>query len=259
MRQERKAAAKGRLDAVAPLAPRAWLRYDIVRRTIPAEVRSVLEIGCGRGALGARLAQRYDYLGIEPDEASWSVASERIRAAGVGEVRNVTSAALGGRQFDLVCAFEVLEHIEDDATALKDWVSHVRPGGWLMLSVPADQHRYGPMDKLAGHFRRYGPPELTETLAGSGLTDIVVRRYNFPLGLLLEFVRNVIDRRRLAGAAESFAERTAASGRTFQPAGGFSGTVNRWGTAPFRGLQRLFPGKGTGLVAVARVSAARVG
>lgn len=242
------------LDEVAPLAPRAWLRYDVIRRSIPSDVRSVLEVGCGRGALGARLAQRYAYLGVEPDEVSWSVASKRISAVGAGEVRKVTSEALGGEQFDMVCAFEVLEHIEDDEAALKEWVSHVRPGGWLMLSVPADPHRYGPMDKHAGHYRRYDPAGLASLLARAGLTDIDVRRYNFPLGLLLEAVRNVIDRRRLAQATESFAERTAASGRTFQPNGGLFGLVNRWGTAPFRRLQRLFPGRGTGLVAIARVN-----
>ena len=59
------------INAVAPLAPNAWLRYDVVERMLPAGVTDVLEIGCGRGSLGARLAQRYHYLGVEPDRASW--------------------------------------------------------------------------------------------------------------------------------------------------------------------------------------------
>lgn len=253
MNDQPEVASGGSLDEIAPLSPSAWLRYDVVERAIPAGVRSVLEVGCGRGAFGARIARRYDYLGVEPDEASFAVAKARIAAVGAGEVRNVTTRELEDRTFDLVCAFEVLEHIEDDAAALKDWTSRVRPGGWLLLSVPADQHRYGPMDKLVGHFRRYGPADLAALLEGVGLTDVTVRRYNFPLGQVLEAGRNAIGQRKLSSASDSVAERTAASGRTFQPGGSVMGTVNRAGTAPFRKMQHLFPGKGTGLVALARV------
>lgn len=253
MNHQPRAASGVSPDQVAPLSPSAWLRYDIVERTIPAGVRSVLEVGCGRGAFGARIAQRYEYLGLEPDEASFAVARERIAAVGAGEVRRVTTGALGDQRFDLVCAFEVLEHIEDDAAALKDWASRVRPGGWLMLSVPADQHRYGPMDRLVGHFRRYGPRDLAALLEGAGLADVAVRRFNFPLGPVLEAGRNVIGQRKLATATGSVEERTAASGRTLQPGGGVMGSVNRLGTAPFRTMQRIFPGKGTGLIALGHV------
>jgi SAM-dependent methyltransferase len=222
---------------------------------MPAGVGSVLEIGCGLGGFGARLAQQYDYLGIEPDEASYAVARERISATGAGEVRNIASGTLGDETFDLVCAFEVLEHIENDETAVKEWASRVRPGGWLMLSVPADQYRYGPWDALAGHYRRYDPSDLIKLLANCGLTDIAVRRYGYPLGFLLEAVRDALGRRRLTHVEFGLDERTAASGRTIQPSGGSPvGLVIRWGTAPFCLLQRLFPTKGTGLVVLARIS-----
>jgi SAM-dependent methyltransferase len=242
------------LDAT-PLTPNAWLRYDIVARTVPAQVREVLEIGCGLGALGVRLAQRYNYLGLEPDQASYAVARQRITAAGTGEVRNISLDALGPQQFDLVCAFEVLEHIEDDTAAVRGWAARLRPGGWLLLSVPAHQRRYGPADELAGHFRRYDPAAMTALLASCGLTDIEIHQYGFPLGFVLEAGRNLIARRRLAAApAASVAERTAASGRHLQPAGRASGAAIRRGTAPFRMLQRAFPDTGTGLVVLARLA-----
>ncbi len=241
---------------VAPLAPNAWLRYDVVSRMLPSGVRDVLEVGCGQGALGARLAQRYQYLGLEPDPASWAVAQRRISAAGHGEVRNIPVEELGPELFDLVCAFEVLEHIEDDAAAVRQWISRVRPGGWLMMSVPAHQGRYGPWDELVGHFRRYDPGVMTAMLASCGLTDIEVRQYGFPLGFPLEAARNLIGRRRLAAAAtRSVAERTAASGRLLQPDSGARGAAARYGTAPFRLLQRGFTGTGTGLVVLARLAA----
>jgi SAM-dependent methyltransferase len=243
------------VNAVAPLAPNSWLRYDVVRRMLPAGVTDVLEVGCGQGAFGARLAQRYHYLGVEPDQASWTVASRRISAAGSGEVRNVPVEALGTERFDLVCAFEVLEHIEDDAAAVKEWAARLRAGGWLLLSVPAHQRRYGPWDELVGHFRRYDPETISAVLASCGFAEIEVRQYGFPLGYLLETGRNLIARRRLSTTAgPSVAERTAESGRLLQPSGSARGSVIRWGTAPFRLLQRAFPDAGTGLVVLARLT-----
>jgi glycosyltransferase involved in cell wall biosynthesis/SAM-dependent methyltransferase len=251
-------AARSRVNvnAVAPLTPNAWLRYDVISHLLPAGVTDVLEIGCGQGSLGARLARHYRYVGVEPDQTSCEVAQRRISAAGGGEVRNVTFDALGDEQFDLVCAFEVLEHIEDDVTTLKEWASRLRPGGWLLFSVPAHQRRYAPADELAGHFRRYDPEALSALLASCGFTDIEIRQYGFPLGYLLEAARNQIARRRLAASAgQSLAERTAGSGRLLQPSSGTTGALTRWGTAPFRLLQRAFPNTGTGLVVLARLAA----
>jgi glycosyltransferase involved in cell wall biosynthesis/SAM-dependent methyltransferase len=250
--------ARPDIEMVAPLTPNAWLRYELIKRMLPGGISDVLEIGCGQGALGVRLAQRYRYLGVEPDRASWAVASKRISAAGRGEVRNVAAQDLGDSQFDLICAFEVLEHIEDDAAALKEWAGLLRAPGWLLLSVPAHQGRYGPADELVGHFRRYDPGAMTALLASSGFTQIQLRQYGFPLGYLLEAGRNLIGRRRLAtAAAMPVADRTAGSGRLLQPSGGLRGAAARWGTAPFRVVQRAFPNTGTGLVVLARSGAPR--
>jgi SAM-dependent methyltransferase len=244
------------LDALAPLAPNAWLRFDVIRRMIPAGVRDVLEVGCGQGSVGARLAQHYQYLGVEPDESSFDVARQRVAAAGRGEVRRLAIADLADDElFDLVCAFEVLEHMDDDKAAVTEWAAKLRPGGWLLLSTPAHQRRYGPFDKLVGHFRRYDPDAMAALLRDCGFTDVTVRQYGMPLGYVLEAGRNVIGRRRLAklAAASSFEERTAGSGRLLQPTGGVRGSAIRWGTAPFRFAQRAFPNTGVALVVRARL------
>lgn len=248
------AGMKVNVNALAPLAPNAWLRYDTVVRMLPTGIVDVLEIGCGQGGFAARLAQRHNYLGIEPDRTSWAVAQRRISAVGAGEVRNIALEALDDERFDLICAFEVLEHIDDDTSAVKRWSTFLRAGGWLMLSVPAVQRRYGPFDELVGHFRRYDPPAMAGLLASSGFGEIEIRRYGFPLGYVTETARNVVARRRLAAAATSVAERTAGSGRLLQPSAAVMGAATRWGTAPFRVLQRPFPGLGTGLVVRARLA-----
>ena len=238
-------------SVLPPLAPRAWLRYDLVDRLVTAlRPATVLEIGCGQGSMGARLARRAAYLGVEPDPVSFAVARERISACG-GAVLNADHTAVpAGARYDLVCAFEVLEHLADDAGALADWARFVAPGGHLMLSVPAFQARFGPMDTRVGHYRRYEPAQLAGLLTAAGLTDPDVRVYGWPLGYALEAVRNRMDARQLA-AETSPEERTAASGRHQQPARAAVGRAIEAATLPFRYLQRLTPMRGTGLVAVA--------
>lgn len=257
--------------ALPPLTPNAWLRYDAIMaalRGVP-DGTPLLEVGPGQGAISARLARRFRYLGVEQDTEAAAVAAARVAPAD-GEVRVGDALALtAGQRFGVVCAFEVLEHLADDAAAAAAWVDRLAPGGWLVLSVPAGPHRLGPWDAAVGHYRRYDRAGLAAVLAGAGLTDVRLWANGMPLGYLLETVRNAVARRRgvAAGPPEpsptpgrqdgevvpadhGFAARTAASGRQLQP--------DRWGwaiavgAAPFRLAQRPFrsSGLGTGLVAV---------
>jgi SAM-dependent methyltransferase len=233
------------------LAIRAWLRYDVVRRILEEIApRTVLEIGCGQGSVGTRIAATADYLGVEPDEASYAVASARIREQGGSVIRGTHADVPAGSDFDLVCAFEVLEHIEHDRQMLEEWIGLVRPGGTLLLSVPAFADRFGPMDQYVGHFRRYEPDQLRSLLEEAGLINVRVVVYGWPLGYALERVRNRIDDRKLRSAGgRSMEDLTAASGRVFQPKGAAAGSAVAVATMPWRLVQRLRPDRGTGLVA----------
>jgi SAM-dependent methyltransferase len=243
------------VSALPPLSPNAWLRWDVVSRLLPPAGVDVLEIGAGQGGYAARLAGRYRYVGLEPDPESYAVAAARVAAVGgTGEMRNSDLSALGpDERFDVVCAFEVIEHIEDDVKALAEWTERLRPGGWLILSTPATQDRFGPADVMAGHFRRYDPPVMAERLGQAGLVDIEIVHFGTPLGYLLEAARNAVGRRRNAEVAGSpIAERTGGSGRLLQPTSRLQGALTRVGTAPFRLVQRAFPSRGPGLVVRAR-------
>jgi SAM-dependent methyltransferase len=240
-------------NPLPPLAIRAWLRYDVVKRVIDGlKPSTALEIGCGQGAFGARLAGEVKYVGVEPDNSSYRVACSRIEPRGGTVLHGIHSVVPPGSTYDLVCAFEVLEHIEDDRGALAEWVPFVRPGGHLALSVPAFQERFGPMDTHAGHFRRYSPAELEARLVEAGLTDVKITVYAWPLGYALEVVRNRIASKKLAEGETSVEELTAGSGRYLQPSGRVMGALVNAVTVPFRYLQRVRPTAGTGLVAVAR-------
>ncbi|MBO0868394.1 MAG: class I SAM-dependent methyltransferase [Micromonosporaceae bacterium] len=215
---------------------------------------SVLELGCGLGSVGVRLAQMAgSYTAVEPDEKSWSVAHERISPLGGTVIHGDHSAAPQGSGYDLVCAFEVLEHIEDDKAALAQWLPLVRPGGHLLLSVPGDPARFGPYDTLVGHFRRYTPAGLEQRLAEAGAVDIDVRHYGWPLTYATEAVRNRLAKPKLDRAVwETAEERTSGSGRQLQPSTRLLGTAIRVGIAPFIGLQSLRPMAGPDLVVLGR-------
>ncbi len=220
----------------------------IFRRVSPTRV---LEIGCGMGGFGARLAGRYSYVGVEQDEISFRAARERIEVVG-GRVLHGSVGVVPDGPFDLVCAFEVLEHISDDAAALEEWIAMLAPAGALVLSVPAGSRRFGPSDEFVGHFRRYDADHLEKLLTHAGLTEVDLTYYAWPLGFLADAIRNrLAARRRPAEGSTSMPDRTAGSGRWMQP-GPLTGELIKVATAPFIWAQRTQPNRGVGLVALAR-------
>jgi SAM-dependent methyltransferase len=246
--------AEGR-PATPPLSIHAWLRYSTIELLLSQiRPRSVLEIGVGLGSVGVLLARRYEYTGIDLDEPALATARDRFRRCGVDPARLVLGGLeqVEGRQFDLLCAFEVLEHLEDDVAALTEWHSHVASGGWVALSVPADPRRFSKADEKAGHYRRYTRESLSAALTRAGFSSISLRNYGFPVGYLLEAGRNLYARRHM-GSETSHEERTLASGRWLQPpesAGRAMAIVSR----PLCLFQRPFATRelGTGLVAFAQ-------
>ncbi|MEV4533585.1 class I SAM-dependent methyltransferase [Asanoa sp. NPDC049518] len=241
---------------IPPLAPRAALRWNVVRRVVSdLNPTTILELGCGQGAMGSRLAGMATYLAAEPDDSSFETAHARITPLGGTVIHGDHNKVPSGTTYDVVCAFEVLEHIADDAGALAGWMPLVKPGGHLVLSVPSEPDRFGPWDELVGHYRRYDAASLTARLTEAGGVDVEMIHYGWPLGYLLDSVRD-----RLAGGktaeGDTAEERTSGSGRILQPSGAAAGTLIKAAVAPWIGLQRLRPGKGPGLVAVAKRPAA---
>jgi SAM-dependent methyltransferase len=230
----------------------AWLRFGSIRRGLArANPEHVLEVGAGEGALGAWLAGRFDYIGVEPDEASRAVALNRLGTVGRGEMRDALPDS--GARYDIICAFEVLEHIQEDAGALRSWRERLAPRGHLLVSVPAHSARFGVSDRYVGHFRRYDRAVLRQLLETEGFEIVQWRSYGAGLGHALDGLRNLLLNRR--AATVNAVEGTALSGRLFQPRSTVRVWLNYLVALPFRLLQLPFGSTdiGIGYVVLARL------
>jgi SAM-dependent methyltransferase len=96
-----------------------------------------------------------------------------LRARGGDVVQGqVTALPFADQSFDLVCALDIIEHVEDDLGALAELTRVVRPGGTLLLSTPLHAARWTAFDEFVGHKRRYQPAELSDKLARHQLTVV---------------------------------------------------------------------------------------
>lgn len=136
----------------------------------------VLEIGAGLGTITRHLADRELLVALEPERLY--VERLRNRFAGMPHVEVVHGDAardedllpLRERHLDSVVLSNVLEHIPDDVDALRRFARVLRPGGNVVLIVPALQELYGEIDAAVGHHRRYDKPALEQALTAAGYT-----------------------------------------------------------------------------------------
>ncbi|MFC7341367.1 class I SAM-dependent methyltransferase [Saccharopolyspora griseoalba] len=158
-------------------------RYlDYQRELIGAHCgRSVLEIGAGLGefAEGFTGRDRYVITDVDPE----AVRRVEVRFAGRPEVEARQFDVDGGDVLDdpvdSLLAINVLEHIEDDADALRSLAKSLRAGGNVILFVPGYMQLYGEFDRKVGHHRRYTPATLRHTCERAGLVVDVAKPVNF--------------------------------------------------------------------------------
>ncbi len=141
---------------------RRWLTRQLLW---PPEPGRFLEIGVGSGNLYEDLAN-WGLSGLCLDLNPALIQEHKYRAphlAGKVEFRAMDFCLLEDT-FDLVVAFEVLEHYVDDLQCLERWRDLLAPGGILLFSVPAHQRRWTSNDSRAGHARRYEKAGLLRKL-----------------------------------------------------------------------------------------------
>jgi len=165
------------------LARRRILKRLIERVVRPPRKAKILEIGCGTGHNLAMLKSFGSLEASELDRCARAVANKRLP----GRVKNaklpdLTKFKRNG--YDLIALLDVLEHVPDDLASLRSIHMRLKPGGALLLTVPANPWMWSAHDAAHHHFRRYTRKQLEELFLRSGLEVQLLSYFNmllFPL------------------------------------------------------------------------------
>lgn len=166
-------------------------RSLVCKLNLPKTAR-ILEIGAGTGANLKMLAKFGDVYACESDEESCKYLEEDGWRVMRGDLPH--GLPLYDFKFDLICLFDVLEHVDNDSLSIAKIKELLAPSGMLIIACPAYQWLYGAYDEALGHFRRYTRKSLDSLLVENKLEVVSSGYLNvflFPLiagGRILEYL-----------------------------------------------------------------------
>lgn len=163
----------------------------LLQRALPSRHDlSILDVGAGTGATSRALAKYGRVLAVDFSPEAVSIA----RGRGL-DVARMDARALGlpDASFDLVVALDMIEHLEDDAAAVRELCRVLKPGGVLLVTVPAYRWLWSSHDVANHHWRRYRRRELGNVLRNADL-DVEVCSYVMMTMLLPAAAYRLLER-----------------------------------------------------------------
>ncbi len=153
---------------------RAVLREMLARAELPASP-CMLDVGCGTGG-------NLDFLSAYGEAEGCDCAAEALKYCarrGFKRTRLADACDLPYEDgsFDLITCLDVLEHVRLDALAFSELARVARPGGYLLVTLPASARLYSSFDCLCGHLRRYSRSQVNELAAAAGVRLVRMTRY----------------------------------------------------------------------------------
>lgn len=150
-----------------------------------------LEVGCGTGVLREQFEAATSWI-IDATDLDHAALSQARPSRGrtlyydiFEEVEELKEA------YDVLILFDVLEHIQDTKPFIRSLLNHLKPGGLLLINVPAVQSLYSDYDKVAGHVKRYSKRSLEEEFTDFNLKIKDMRYWGFSM-LPLIFARKIV-------------------------------------------------------------------
>lgn len=156
----------------------------------------ILEIGCGTGHNLAMLARFGQVDAVELDDEARAIAERRLGQT-VAKARLPELEEIERGAYDLVALLDVIEHVEADVEALRSVATLLRPGGQILIAVPAHQWMWSGHDEANHHFRRYSATGLRKAIEAAGLGVTMLSPMNsllFPLAVAARFAGKLTGR-----------------------------------------------------------------
>jgi SAM-dependent methyltransferase len=165
--------------------------------TLHTATPKYLEFGYGTGVFLYEFYQRgYDVTGYDLND---NAPADDIFNADKHRVNIIKSLdEIQKDSYDVIGAYEVLEHIEDDAAMLGQWSAYLKKGGYALFTVPARMKYWCAVDEHAGHVRRYEKQELYDLLTGNGFEVLSLVNAGYPFNNLISLVSNVVIHKKYA-------------------------------------------------------------
>lgn len=175
-------------------------RIEILPKATSSSKPAILNAGVATGATTTMLEQFGAVTSLEYDEDCCQFLEETLQM----EVVNASLTALpfADNSFDVVCAFDVIEHIKEHDLAVAEMKRVLRPNGRIFLTVPAFQFLWGEHDEINHHERRYTQQMLVDVVAESGIKIERKSYFNFFLFFPIFVVRMLLKLRPAKQAGE---------------------------------------------------------
>jgi SAM-dependent methyltransferase len=164
----------------------------LIERIARGRWLKIADLGCGCGAMMNRLRDRHDVVGVDPSPLA--IKFSESRGLRVHQGSFPSDIPLEKDAYDIVLLLDVIEHLQDDVAGLRASAAVLKPGGHMIVTVPAYQWLWSDWDELHHHFRRYDARRLQKVLVAAGMKIQTLSYANtglFPLAAAARMVHKL--------------------------------------------------------------------